>query len=96
METKMSISDFLSHFGLKRELEVMESTKKYEGSDIPVLYIQLDKDVEGKNYIVLSKNLADKLIAGKSLAEVGQASKDPDYGWGFIAKATVFKTFTIE
>ena len=90
----MTIVDFFKNHGLSgKGLDIRESTKTYEGSEEPILYIQLSKEVEGQDYLVCSKTLASKL-RDKSLTLAEANVQLTEEGYGLICPQTtkVFAT----
>lgn len=84
----MTIKQFFTQFGISAaESKLVQSeTKTYEDSDIPVTYIRLNKAVDGQDYLVLSKNLASKVIDDTSNLASSDATHT-EYGWGLICHA---------
>ena len=63
---KMSIKEFFSKNNLQKNLDILESSKTYKDGDgkttsEKILYINLSDDVDGQDYLVLSRNLAKKV-----------------------------------
>ena len=62
----MTIKEFFSKNNLQKNLDILESSKTYKDADgkttsEKILYINLSADVDGQDYLVLSRNLAKKV-----------------------------------
>lgn len=84
----MTIRQFFTQFGISAAGSklVQSETKTYEDSDIPVTYIRMNKSVDGQDYLVLSKNLASKVLENTSNLADSDATHT-EYGWGLICHA---------
>ena len=66
-------------------------TQLYEGSNIHVTYITLNKPVDGQDYLVLSERLA-RIVFTKhdiKILREADAKYDEEHGWGLICHSTV-------
>lgn len=66
-------------------------TQLYEGSNIHVTYITLNKPVDGQDYLVLSEKLA-RIVFTKhdiKILREADAKYDEEHGWGLICHSTV-------
>lgn len=68
-------------------------TQLYEGSNIHITYISLNKPVDGQNYLVLSEKLARRLYAKHDIKVLKEADAkyDEEYGWGLVCHSSVRK-----
>lgn len=97
METTISIAEFWNKNNLGSSIEVKQSSKTYQGTVTPILYIVLPHEVDGQDHLVLSKRLAERLILDHdSLLEAGVVRKDADWGWGLISQIITFATYRID
>ena len=65
-------------------------TQLYEGSNIHVTYITLNKPVDGQDYLVLSEKLA-RIVFTKhdiKILREADAKYDEEHGWGLICHST--------
>ena len=85
----MDIKDFFRNYGLRTSnIEVKQSSNCYAGTDDPILYINLDKEVDGQDYLVMSHTLATKVA--QDINELTSASVTcTEAGWGLISHSTV-------
>ena len=89
----MTIKEFFSKHGLQKNLDIYESSKTYKDADgkttsEKILYINLSDDVDGQDYLVLSRNLAKKVR--KNQTELTKAQvQSTEFGWGLICASTV-------
>ena len=90
---KMTIKEFFSKNNLQKNLDILESSKTYKDADgkttsEKILYINLSGDVDGQDYLVLSRNLAKKVR--KDANEITKAQvQSTEFGWGLICASTV-------
>lgn len=91
----MNIKDFFCKNGLNTEgVEVLQSEKTYQGTTEPILYLSLESEVDGQDYLVMSRTLAEKVR--EDLGELAKASvSHTDQGWGLICHSTVTVLGTI-
>lgn len=91
----MNIKDFFKKNGLNTEsVEVLQSEKTYQGTTEPILYLSLDGEVDGQDYLVMSRTLASKVR--EDLGELATASvSKTEQGWGLICHSTVTVLGTI-
>ena len=65
-------------------------TQLYEGSNIHVTYITLNKPVDGQDYLILSEKLA-RIVFTKhdiKILREADAKYDEEHGWGLICHST--------
>ena len=65
-------------------------TQLYEGSNIHVTYITLNKPVDGQDYLVLSEKLARIVFTKHDIKILREADAiyDEEHGWGLICHST--------
>lgn len=90
---KMTIKQFFDKYGLQKDFNIYESSKTYKDADgkttsEKILYINLSDDVDGQDYLVLSKNLAKKVRKDKKELNKAQV-QSTEFGWGLICASTV-------
>ena len=78
----MNIIKFFKDHDLNRTIEIKEGNSCYEDSSTAVLYIRLNKALEsGQMHLVLSRSLAEDIIAGKlTIKDAEVSSNDGVYG----------------
>ena len=90
---KMTIGEFFDKHDLQKNLKIFESEKTYKDANgkttsEKILYINLSADVDGQDYLVLSRNLAKKVR--KDANEITKAQvQSTEFGWGLICASTV-------
>ena len=89
----MTIKEFFSKHGLQKNLDIYESSKTYKDADgkttsEKILYINLSADVDGQDYLVLSRNLAKKVRENQDELTKAQV-QSTEFGWGLICASTV-------
>ncbi len=91
----MNIKDFFKRNNLNTEnVEILQSEKTYQGTTENILYLSLDGEVDGQDYLVLSRTLASKVR--EDLGELASASvSKTEQGWGLICHSTVTVLGTI-
>lgn len=72
-------------------------TQFYEGSNIHITYISLDKPVDDQNYLVLSERLARRIYAKHDIKVLrdADAKYDAKYGWGLVCHSSE-RTFDVD
>ena len=90
---KMTIKEFFNKHGLQKNLDILESSKTYKDADgkttsEKILYINLSGDVDGQDYLVLSRNLAKKVRENQDELTKAQV-QSTEFGWGLICASTV-------
>ena len=87
----MTFKQFIENFNVDIEqCSVNESeTQYYEGTTDPVMWIGLDKPIDGQDWLVLSHTLASKVRENQAELAKCDAKLDPDHGWGLICHSTV-------
>lgn len=78
----MNIIQFFKDNDLDKSIEIRESKSTYQDSDTPIQYIRLSKELKnGQTYLVLSRSLAEELVAGTLTIKDAQVqSNDGQYG----------------
>lgn len=91
----MNIKDFFKRNNLNTEnVEILQSEKCYKGTTENILYLSLDSEVDGQDYLVMSKTLASKVR--EDIGELATASvSKTEQGWGLICHSTVTVLGTI-
>lgn len=91
----MNIKDFFEKNGLNTKgIEILQSEKCYKGTTENILYLSLDDEVDGQDYLVMSRTLAGKVR--ENTAELATASvTKTEEGWGLICHSTVTVLDTI-
>ena len=89
----MTIKEFFSKHGLQKDFNIYESSKTYKDADgkttsEKILYINLSDDVDGQDYLVLSRNLAKKVRKNQNELTKAQV-QSTEFGWGLICASTV-------
>ena len=85
----MTIKQFFEKFDLNTTgIKIKQSEKTYKGTTDNILFITLDKEVDGQDYLVMSHNLAAKVADDKS-ALASASATHTDEGWGLICASTV-------
>lgn len=90
---KMSIKQFFDKHDLQKDFNIFESSKTYKDANgkttsEKILYINLSADVDGQDYLVLSRNLAKKVRENKDELTKAQV-QSTEFGWGLICASTV-------
>lgn len=90
---KMSIKQFFDKHDLQKDFNIYESSKTYKDANgkttsEKILYINLSADVDGQDYLVLSRNLAKKVRENKDELTKAQV-QSTEFGWGLICASTV-------
>lgn len=90
---KMTIKQFFDKHGLQKDFNIFESSKTYKDANgkttsEKILYINLSADVDGQDYLVLSRNLAKKVRENKDELAKAQV-QSTEFGWGLICASTV-------
>ena len=72
-------------------------TRLYEGSDIHVTYISLNKPIENQDWLVLSKKLAEKFFENHDVKVLKDADAvyDEEHGWGLVCHSYI-KTLDVD
>ena len=96
---KKTFKQFVKDYNIdlaKCELNSSE-TQLYEGSNIHVTYISLDKPVDDQNYLVLSERLARRIYAKHDIKVLrdADAKYDAKYGWGLVCHSSE-RTFDVD
>lgn len=92
----MKIKQFFEENNLNLKIEINQSERKnYEGSKDPILYLSLERPVDGQDYLVLSHSLATKVQKDPSAIKEADA-KLTEFGWGLICRAQVTTIATVE
>lgn len=99
---KMTINQFFDKYDLQKNFNIYESSKTYKDADgkttsEKILYINLSADVDGQDYLVLSRNLAKKVRENQDELTKAQV-QSTEFGWGLICASTVkvFGTVTLK
>lgn len=99
---KMTIGEFFDKNNLQKNLKIFESSKTYRDANgkttsEKILYINLSADVDGQDYLVLSRNLAKKVRENQDELTKAQV-QSTEFGWGLICASTVkvFGTVTLQ
>lgn len=99
---KMTINQFFDKYGLQKNFNIYESSKTYKNANgkttsEKILYINLSADVDGQDYLVLSRNLAKKVRENQDELTKAQV-QSTEFGWGLICASTVkvFGTVTLK
>ena len=90
---KMTIKEFFDENNLQKNLKIFESSKTYKDAkgkttSEKILYINLSADVDGQDYLVLSRNLAKKVRKDQDELLKAQV-QSTEFGWGLICASTV-------
>lgn len=96
---KKTFEQFVKDYNIdlaKCELNSSE-TQLYEGANIHVTYISLDKPVDDQNYLVLSERLARRIYAKHDIKVLrdADAKYDAKYGWGLVCHSSE-RTFDVD
>lgn len=98
----MTINQFFDKYDLQKNFNIYESSKTYKDADgkttsEKILYINLSADVDGQDYLVLSRNLAKKVRENQDELTKAQV-QSTEFGWGLICASTVkvFGTVTLK
>lgn len=89
----MSIKQFFDKHDLQKDFNIFESSKTYKDANgkttsEKILYINLSADVDGQDYLVLSRNLAKKVRENQDELTKAQV-QSTEFGWGLICASTV-------
>lgn len=85
----MTIKQFFEKFNLNTKgIEIKQSEKTYKGTTDNILFITLENEVDGQDYLVMSHNLATKVATDPS-ALASASATHTDEGWGLICASTV-------
>lgn len=89
----MTIKQFFDKHDLQKDFNIYESSKTYKDANgkttsEKILYINLSADVDGQDYLVLSRNLAKKVRENKDELTKAQV-QSTEFGWGLICASTV-------
>lgn len=65
----------------------------YEGSNVHITYISLNKSIDGQDWLVLSKKLATKFYKNNDVKVLKEADAvfDKEHGWGLICHSSIKK-----
>ena len=68
-------------------------TQFYEGSNVHITYISLNKTIDGQDWHVLSKKLATKFYKNNDVKVLKEADAvfDEEHGWGLICHSSIKK-----
>ena len=68
-------------------------TQFYEGSNVHITYISLNKSIDGQDWLVLSKKLATKFYKNNDVKVLKEADAvfDKEHGWGLICHSSIKK-----
>lgn len=89
----MTIKQFFDKHDLQKDFNIYESSKTYKDANgkttsEKILYINLSADVDGQDYLVLSRNLAKKVRENQDELTKAQV-QSTEFGWGLICASTV-------
>ena len=89
----MTIKEFFNKYDLQKNFNICESSKTYKDANgkttsEKILYINLSDDVDGQDYLVLSRNLAKKVRKNQNELTKAQV-QSTEFGWGLICASTV-------
>lgn len=89
----MTIKQFFDKHDLQKDFNIYESEKTYKDANgkttsEKILYINLSADVDGQDYLVLSRNLAKKVRENQDELTKAQV-QSTEFGWGLICASTV-------
>lgn len=92
----MTLKSFLEENGITTTgIEIKKTEKTYSGTSVQIMYINLPKYVDGQDYLVFSRHLAEKVLDDKSFLKKAEAKKTTE-GWGLICPTTVEVFATID
>lgn len=80
----MTTKEFWKNYDLSGEVNIHESTNKYNESDMNIHYVRLDRPIDGQDYLVLSEHAATALMAGTTPFAEMQVTKGDTGKWGII------------
>lgn len=85
----MKASEYFQAQNFKNEFELCESVSKtYEGTEVPIQFLRLPQAIEtGQDALVLSRGLAEAIIAGKLSIKDAELNQDDPQHWGLIRPA---------
>lgn len=90
----MNIKEFFEKHHLSTNIEVLQSEKPYKGTEENILYLQLDEEVDGQDYLVMSRTLAAKVREDLDELKTASVTKTEE-GWGLICHSKVTSLGTI-
>ena len=92
---KKTFEQFIKDYNIDlAKCELCSSERQlYEGSNIHITYISLNKPIDGQDWIVLSKRLATKFHESNDVKVLKEADAiyDEEKGWGLICHSYVKK-----
>ena len=92
----MTIQDFFKKFNLNTAgIQIKQSSKTYQGTEDPILFITLDEEVDGQDYLVMSHNLATKVASDTSVLSTASVTHT-EQGWGLICASTITVLGTVD
>lgn len=92
----MTIQNFFKHFGLSTKgIQIKQSEKTYQGTTDHILFITLDEEVSGQDYLVMSHSLAIKVADDPSVLSTASVTHT-EQGWGLICASTVTVLGTVD
>ena len=92
----MTIQEFFKKFDLSTTgIQVKQSEKTYQGTTDHILFITLDEEVDGQDYLVMSHNLATKVASDTSVLSTASVTHT-EQGWGLICASTITVLGTVD